>query len=617
MKSLRLSIFVAVLAVAVGVGLDARASGGAVARDADGEADVVRTVVLLEQVAQGTRVTVRPEVRSSAGFAVVVPVAEDVEQGAAEGTDGGRLAVVDGLTAPRWVTYSSGCGSEPFGGAVPEDASESFAVEPSPPPFAGATATVVAGALSDVLAGLRGDGFAGLAPELDTADAGRWLVISGQDDLPADDPSARKGPAAPAFKYVAPGDPATVDLRLASLARSGRSDIIAITLADEPTALFGVPTAEMKTPSAAPKVGLDIREDYSIWVDRRVDFIGVGGAAAMLEFSGPITLDGEPRHASRWRISIPSGVPPPATVSFSPDPGRARHRVRAIVSASLAAPALLLLFLWAAYRARRRVFAGFPLATAVVVAIPLALSLGGCPSVGVLRGATVLERGVSEWSYALSPARDVRHDLNKEPPKTAQNRTPRTVQPEVSWRYGWRDETDVTLRMFAGGAKGEVRTLLLRQSDVGVNVSAGFGLSGFVHPNYGGVCAEGATDTGEDGCFSSLFGGGTVDVPVLVSRTVGHNEFYLGLRAGGLLMRGGTTYEDPTGDYGDVEVTKSVVTGMAGVIFGVSLGAGGYRLTPELQILSSRSAGGSVIWFPIVGVGFTPAGASRRVAAAR
>lgn len=607
MKSLSLTIAVALLA-ATG---QARASGGAVARSETGEADLARTVVLIDLTAPQPVVTVRPEVRASGEFAVILPAPDGVAA-SVQSVDRAELVAIEERTAPRWVTYSSGCGSEALGGSTPEDASKSLAVEPSPPAFDGASGAMVDATLSGVLTGLRSDGFSGLAPELDSAEEGRWLVIRAVSGTPADSGSAKEGPAAPVLRYASDGGQARVDLGLLARARSGRSDVIAIVLAEEPMAAQGLPTAEMKPPTSAPDVGLDIGKDYSAWVDRRVDFIGVGGPAALLEFSGSVKVGDEVRWASRWRISVPSGVAPEGVVTFIADPKRGRHRVRAIVSASLALPALLLLLLFAVAKrgGRRRL--------GLWLLLPLiGMLTGGCPSVGLLRGATVLERGTSEWTYALAPARDVRHDLNQQSPSSPQNRTPRTVQPEVAWRYGWRHETDVTVRMFVGGAKGEVRTLLLRQSDVGVNVSAGFGVSGFVHPNYGDVCSDGGEGQGEDGCFTSLFGGGTVDLPVLVSREVGDSEFYFGLRGGGLLMRGETTYSDPNGEYADIDVTKSVVTGLVGVIFGVSVGSAGYRFTPELQILSSRAAGGNVIWFPVVGVGFSPRTPTARASAAR
>ncbi len=582
----------------------------------EGEADVLRTTLVLEVGPDAVVATVRPEVRASGAYAVVAPLVS-VEAGApVDRTDGARVRSLVEQTSPRWVAYSSGCGSADTGGATPEDLSETSVIEAPPVDVPGAQGAVVHGTLASALSGLRSGGYQGHAAELETDDEGDWLVMEVGTDLPADAPSPSAAPSATTFRVRLGGGPPAIDLRTVSLGRSRRSDIVAIVLADGPMTLEGLPLDEMKPPGAAPKIGEDIAEDYGRWIDARVDFAGIGGAVALLEFSGPVVIDGEARHAVRYRIAIPSGVAVPDQVSFVASDTVRIHRVRAIVGASVGGTGTSPL--------------GWLFSLLAVLALSLSLrlrrwspglwvlllpTLAGCPSVGILQGARVLEKGRSEWTYALAPTRDVRHDLNKEPPQSAQNRTPRAVQPEVSWRYGWREGTDVALRFFVGGAKGEIRRALLRQSDAGVHLTAGLGVSGFVHPAYGGVCALGREEGEEDGCFSSLFGGGTVDVPIVLSRTAGDSEFYAGLRGGVLLMRGTTTYTDPAELYRDVEVTKSLNSGLAGLIFGVSFPSGPYRLTPELQILSSRTEGDRLIWFPVIGVGVTPRSSNAPVAA--
>jgi len=229
--------------------------------------------------------------------------------------------------------------------------------------------------------------------------------------------------------------------------------------------------------------------------------------------------------------------------------------------------------------------------------------LAGYPTLGHFQGAATLQQGTHEWTAALGAARDVRHDLGSVPPAEARIHAPRTLLPEVAWRYGWRPETDVGLRVSLGTVKGQARRRFLRQGEHGVDLAAGLGLSVFVLPLQGAPCVPAPDGGGDDGCFSSLFYGGLVDLPVTLSRRVGGLELYAGLRLGWLVATGETTYADPAGRFDDLRVGKTVRRVLGGPILGVRVDvAEGILVVPEIQVMSSRNASGGLIWYPVPGL---------------
>ncbi len=583
------------------------AGGGALPATGGGQAEVVRARVLLVLTEEGAELTWDAAVESDAGgWALVLPLGDASAPSAPEVVSAEELDRVDGLTAPRWVPYSSGCGSGALGGAAPEDAVTSHLVEDLPaaaPPDSGSASTF-SGAPGELLAALADDGYDTTGgSEIRDLEEGAFLVVRV--------PSGAATRAAITTRLTLGTDSPVLDLRLLTPRGEDAApemEVLLLVAAGGRMDVEGAPQGTMAPPATAPAVTGDIGEAYEEWLADRVALVGKGGPAALVEYAGPVRVGGAGRVVTRFSVVLPraSGA---TRLTLSPSARSASHRVRAIVSAGRLGPgprpgggegpalALLLALLLGLLAFRRR-----PRRALAVLVLLAALAGTGCPSLGHFQGARSLPKGDHRWSVALAPARDIRHDLNKEAPSSEQTETPRALLPEVSWRYGWQSDTDVGVSLTLGGVKGQVRRQLLRQEAHRINLGAGLGVGAFIHPAYGGVCAPAPDGSGDDGCFSSLFWGGLLDVPLAISRQAGNLEVYLGVRGAWLVLEGGTTYEDPTGRFPDVEVDTSVRRVLIGLLMGAVVETGTMVLVPELQVMSSRNLAGDLIWYPMVGV---------------
>jgi hypothetical protein len=116
------------------------------------------------------------------------------------------------------------------------------------------------------------------------------------------------------------------------------------------------------------------------------------------------------------------------------------------------------------------------------------------------------------------------------------------------------------------------------------------------------VCPK-APGGGDDGCFSSLFYGGLLDIPVTLSRRVSGHDLYFGIRYAHLVVSGATEYKASSRTFPSERVEKTVLQGLGGLFFGASLDIGDHRLIPELQIMVSPAAAGGIVWVPMAGIG--------------
>jgi len=591
----------------------ALASAAALPLGDGASAEVRRVRALLTVGADATRLVWEGEVESDAGgYAVILPVGRQGDPGKPGDPDAADiegLDAVDEATAPRWVQYSSGCGSRILGGAAPEDAVDAHLVDDRSPTAAAGEVTVslFEGRPEELVADLATEGWGtGEAADVASLEDGAFVVMR-TADAPVDG-GAR---VAVAVEVAEP----ELDVRLLPRRARHTVEVILLVVADGQMALEGVPGGRMDPPGAAPAVPGDIGLTYAGWLADRVQAVGDGGPAALLEYAGPVVHGGQTRYATRFHIVLPpaSGA---TRLRLTANASGERHRVRTIVSGgALASPggrgggpgpsllaALAALLALASIRRARWVLRS----SAAVVAL---LMLAGCPSLSHFQGARTAPAGTHEWTAALGVARDVRHDLNTAPPTEGRSHTPRGLLPELAYRYGWRQDADVGLRMSLGGVKGDVRLQLLEQADRGVNLTAALGLSAFVLPFQGDQCAPALQGDDQDGCFTSLFWGGMADVPFTVSRSVGGLEVYMGLRFAYLVVTGETAYSDPTGGFDDVAVSKSVHRFLTGPIFGVVVDVGeGVRVVPEIQVMSSRNAAGDLIWYPVPGLAVSVSG---------
>ncbi len=349
------------------------------------------------------------------------------------------------------------------------------------------------------------------------------------------------------------------------------------------------------------------------------------GVASDLAELGPPPFAGERRVLTRLRSFRPSSEAF-AVTSFVVEPEAPEWRVRSIAGASvapLAPPRLggpggggegiaglllalgILAGLWRLRRQPGRRSLS-PQLAAGAAAVLAASVLGGCASVSDFRSARVLDRGKFEWMAGLAPARDPRHDLEREAPAPEATTSPRGVAPFVGAAYGIGRSWDASLQIFPVGLRALLRRGLLdERKGAPFSLTVGAAASGLFDPTSTRRCFRTqSTDEGsDDGCLEERHWGGLVELPLTVSQQLDALAWYAGLKFGAAWFASDLRYADDLADFADVDLAKSSLRWTAGLYGGVEVEvAQGLVVVPEIQVMSSVNEVRRVVYYLVPGL---------------
>ncbi len=237
--------------------------------------------------------------------------------------------------------------------------------------------------------------------------------------------------------------------------------------------------------------------------------------------------------------------------------------------------------------------------------VPLLAMLSGCLPVGELRDARLVPPGESRTVAALVPARDPRHDLDREPPVPQRSTNPRGAVPAVGVAYGLARGWDSQVMVFPVGGRLDLRRGL--HTDGPVLVSAGVSVSGFWEPGTDDQClaSEAGGGRGTDGCFSQTRWGFLANVPLVVSfESESRTRGYVGLALALARTFEDLEYQDPTGTFDGLVLDKQSTVWTAGIFGGTVIEVGpGTCLALELQLISSTNEASKLVYYLVPGIG--------------
>ena len=347
------------------------------------------------------------------------------------------------------------------------------------------------------------------------------------------------------------------------------------------------------------------------------------GAASMLRQLMPGEWSADALYLTRLRsILAPADLGGPLRFEFS-DADRA-VRIRIISSAGpimsmmggghwLATALVGLLLLAGRHRSQKRGGSGGPREKrgptgpasllAVMALASAALSSSSCLPIGSFRSARLTPPKSLEASLAFVPARDPRHDLDREDPVPQTSTPPRAMVPGLGLSYGLGSGHDLGLLVYPLGARLDLRRSLVTEETGPLSLVAGIGLAGFWDPTGEERCIEAKGSEVEDGCFEETRWGGLVEVPLTVSQRVGSVTWYTGAKVAVVWLGSDLCYRDRHRVFSDINLDKESLLVTAGVFFGAELLLGAnLKLVPELQVMSSVNEVDRLVYYVMPGV---------------